>query len=307
MRNKKKIRRKGFHILFKILMVLAVVLLMGAAGIRVNAPLRQQSENVDLEHLYSPKSILADVSSDKVMAEHNSSDRIYPASLTKIMTAVLVIENTEDLEQKVVLPDEIFQPLYEQNASMAGFLPGEEVPLKDLLYGVLLPSGAECCSALAQQTAGSEEAFVTLMNEKAKKLGMKDTHFTNTTGLHDKEHYSTVKDISVLLRYALKNECFKTVFTSSRYSTHPSAQHPEGFTFYSTMFKYMESSKVAGGEILGGKTGYTQEAGLCLASLARVNGREYILVTAGADGNHQTEQYHILDAVKVYSQIGENF
>ena len=247
----------------------------------------------------------SDLDSGTVLKEKNSTDRIYPASLTKIMTAILAIENTEDLEEIVQLPDEIFPPLYAQNASMAGFQPGEEVRLKDLLYGVLIPSGAECCLAFADRISGSEEEFVSLMNDKAQELGMKNTHFTNSTGLHDPEHYSTVEDISILLQYALKNEYFRDVFTSSRYSTLPSEQHPEGFTFHSTMFKYMDSTEVTGGEILGGKTGYTEEAGLCLASLAQVNGKEYILVTAKANGTHQTEQFHILDAINVYSQIGE--
>lgn len=133
---------------------------------------------------------------------------------------------------------------------------------------------------------------------------MRNTHFTNSTGLPDRKHYSTVEDISILLRYALENETFRTAFTKSVYSTAPSMQHPEGFTFQSTMFQYMDTPEVPGGEILGGKTGYTQEAGLCLASLARVNEKEYILVTAKADGSHQTEQYHILDAIDVYSQLG---
>ena len=150
-----------------------------------------------------------------------------------------------------------------------------------------------------------EEMTIYGDNDKAQELGMKNTHFTNSTGLHDPEHYSTVEDISILLQYALKNEYFRDVFTSSRYSTLPSEQHPEGFTFHSTMFKYMDSTEVTGGEILGGKTGYTEEAGLCLASLAQVNGKEYILVTAKANGTHQTEQFHILDAINVYSQIGE--
>lgn len=96
---------------------------------------------------------------------------------------------------------------------------------------------------------------------------------------------------------------FRDVFTSSRYSTLPSEQHPEGFTFHSTMFKYMDSTEVTGGEILGGKTGYTEEAGLCLASLAQVNGKEYILVTAKANGTHQTEQFHILDGDWLRVQI----
>lgn len=144
-----------------------------------------------------------------------------------------------------------------------------------------------------------------MMNEKATEIGMSNTHFCNATGLHNPDHYSTVKDISILLKYALQYEDFRQAFSSSRYSTRPTNQHPDGFTFRSTMFKYMDSTEVVGGEIIGGKTGYTEEAGLCLASLAEVDGKEYILVTAKANGTHQTEQFHILDAINVYSQIGE--
>ena len=262
--------------------------------------------DIDLNHLHSPYAVLVELDSGKVLAEHNSEDKIYPASLTKIMTAVLAIENTDDLNQTVTLPYDIFEPLYAENASMAGFQTGEEATLKELLYGILLPSGAECCIAFADRVAGSEEAFVERMNEKAAEIGMSNTHFCNVTGLHNSDHYSTVEDISVLLQYALQYEDFRQAFSSSRYSTHPTSQHPDGFTFYSTMFKYMDSTEVVGGEIIGGKTGYTEEAGLCLASLANVNGRDYILVTAKANGTHQTEQFHILDAIDVYSQIGES-
>lgn len=259
---------------------------------------------VDLDHLNSPNAILVDLSQNKVLVEHNSSERIYPASLTKIMTAILAIENIPDLNQTLIISSDLFQDLYSQNASLAGFLPDEKVKYKDAIYGILLPSGAECCLAIADSIAGSESAFVEMMNQKAADLGMKNTHFCNTTGLHDDNHYSTVKDFAVLLKYALKNDTFRKVFTSSRYSTTPSNCHPDGFTFHSTMFRYLESTEVTGGEILGGKTGYTGEAGLCLASLASVNGNEYILVTAHANGTHLTEQFHIIDAVNVYSQIG---
>lgn len=262
--------------------------------------------DIDLQNLYSPYAILVDLDSGVSLAEHDAQAKIYPASLTKIMTAVLAVENTENLEEMVTLPTDFFQELYAEDASMAGFQPGERVRLKDLLYGILLPSGAECCMAFADRIAGSEEEFVKMMNEKADELGLKNTHFCNATGLHNPKHYSTVQDISTLLKYALGDENFKAAFTSSRYSTVPSDQHPEGFTFYSTMFQYMDHTEVTGGKILGGKTGYTEEAGLCLASLAEVNQKDYILVTAGAKGTHQTEQFHILDAINVYNQIGEN-
>lgn len=260
--------------------------------------------DIDLKNINSSNAILADLSANQIVVEKKSEKKIYPASLTKIMTAVLAIENTDNLYDTVTLPCCIFNDLYEQDASMAGFLPGESVTYRDLLYGILLPSGAECCLTFAENIAGSESDFVDMMNEKAKEIGMKNTHFCNTTGLHDRNHYTTVKDIAVLLAYSLQNEVFRTVFTSSYYSVQPNDLHPDGFTFYSSMFANMESVYVNGGEILGGKTGYTEEAGLCLASLAEVNGREYILVTAGADGDHTTEQYNITDAFNVYNQIG---
>lgn len=260
--------------------------------------------SLDLGRLNSPYAILVDLSSGQVLAEQNSQERIYPASMTKIMTAILVIENIGNLDQTITMPSDIFPELYDQNASMAGFEPGEEVKLMDLLYGVMLPSGAECCIALADKIAGSEQAFAELMNQKAKAIGMKNSNFCNSTGLHATEHYTTAQDMAMLLRYALENETFQTVFTSSRYSTQPSNQHPEGFTFHSTMFNKMDSTQTKGGEIIGGKTGYTEEAGLCLASLATINGKGYIAVTAKANGSPKTEALHISDAINAFSQIG---
>ena len=135
---------------------------------------------------------------------------------------------------------------------------------------------------------------------------MSNTHFTNSTGLQDKNHYTTVKDLSILLSYALQNKTFRDIFTASHYSTAPTNKHSSGITFNSTMFKNIENPAISGGEILGGKTGYTDEAGLCLASLAQEGGKEYILVTAGAKGNHQSEQYNIDDAYEVYNKLGKN-
>lgn len=259
--------------------------------------------SVNLKKLNSPYAVLMDVESGNVLAKQKSTARIYPASLTKIMTAIVAIEHTDKMGEKTTVPSDIFSSLYAEDASLAGFQPGEEVTWKDLLYGILLPSGAECCLTFAEHIAGSEKAFVDMMNEKAEELGMRDTHFSNVTGLQDKKHYSTVEDMAVLLRYALKNETFRQAFTARRYSVPPTNEHPEGFTFYNTMFQAMDNAGISDDNILGGKTGYTEKAGLCLASLAEINGREYILVTAKADGNHYTEPYHVIDAENVYEQI----
>lgn len=270
----------------------------------VEEPYEDSSETKDdLGYLHSPYMILVDLESGEVLLERNARDRIYPASLTKIMTAILAIENTENMDEVITLSSDIFQNLYEENASVAGFEPDETVRLQDLLYGILLPSGAECCLAFADKVAGSEDAFVELMNRKAESLGMENTHFCNVTGLQNPDHYSTAKDISILLQYALKNGSFKEAFSCRSYTTTTSKQHPEGITFYSTMFEKLGDAEVTGGEILGGKTGYTTQAGLCLASLARLGGKEYILVTAKAEGDQQTEPFHILDAKNAYARI----
>lgn len=245
-----------------------------------------------------------DVKSGIVIGDLNGKEQIYPASMTKIMTAIVALEAFSDLDHEITLSENIFYALDGQDATQAGFQPGESVRVRDLVYGVMLPSGAECCLALADEASGSEEAFVEKMNKKAKSIGMKDTHFMDCTGLHDPEHYSTAYDIALLLKYALHNDTFREVAESHFHSTPATNVHPDGITYYSTMFKNMSDTSVTGGEILGGKTGYTSEAGHCLASFAQIYDREYILVTAGAAAD-ATGVPHILDAKTIYNRLGE--
>ncbi len=322
-RRKRRIRRLCWTAAFLLTMIMAFLAvgklasdflgedgLLSPESVRV---FREEGESAEedapvypeLSHLYSTHAALADGGTGEILSEYRGDEKVYPASLTKIMTALLTVEHVESLDVSVTVPEEIFPALYAEDASMAGFLPGETVSARDLLYGILLPSGAECCKALAVYISGSEEAFVGLMNQRAEELGLTRTHFCNSSGLHDEDHYSTAEDLCALLACALKDEDFRAAFTTRRYSTPPSNRHPDGITFYSTMFQAMEREEVKGGKILGGKTGYTQEAGLCLASLAEVGGKEYILVTAGAEGSHDTQPFHILDALGVYDQIGE--
>lgn len=260
---------------------------------------------VDLSklELYSPHVYLVNIDKGKVIEERKSEVRMFPASLTKIMTTIVAIENLPSLEDSVPISEEMFPYLIERNASVAGYYPGEIARAVDLLYGTMLPSGADASIALAEYIAGSETEFVQLMNKKAKQLSMENTHFTNVTGLHDDNHYSTVKDIYLLLEYAISNPIFLEIFTSETYTTLPTNLHPEGLTFHSTMFSKLENRTFESGQILGGKTGYTDMAGLCLASLASINGERYILITTGAEGNLQTKPLHILDALSVYTEI----
>lgn len=260
-------------------------------------------KELDVSGVNSSHVVLIPAQGGKVIGEINGEERIYPASLTKIMTAIVAIEGLDDLEQKITLDADIFPELYAGDATQAGFQPGESVRAIDLLYGVILPSGAECCIGLANAISGSEEAFVELMNQKAQKLGMENSHFCDSTGLHNPEHYSTAYDMAILLKYAIRNETFREIIESARHSTGVTNVHPDGITYYSTMFKNLNDPTVTGGRILGGKTGYTDEAGLCLASFAEIEGREYILVTAGAPGT-TGEPLHVRDAVTIYNRLG---
>lgn len=248
----------------------------------------------------SANAIMIDLKNDKVMYTKNEDEKVYPASLTKMMTVLVAIEN---MEQDVMTTITDYSQLYTDNASMAGFLPNDTVSTIDLIYGTMLPSGADAAESLAVNIAGSVLHFVEMMNQKAKDLGMNETHFMNVTGLHDANHYTTVNDLSKLLVYALKDPLFSEVFTTKRYSTKGSLKNPNGITFYSRLFSKLETPKFKGGEILGGKTGYTPEAGLCLASLATDYEEEYILVTTGAAGNGNTEQTNIVDAINLYQHF----
>lgn len=249
----------------------------------------------------SETALLTDLEGNEIFSK-NQYEKIYPASLTKIMTAMVAIESVYDIDEKIIITGDIYDQINAENASTAGFLAYEEVSYRDLLYGAILSSGAECCLTLANYIAGSEWNYVEMMNDKAEELGMNDTHFTNVCGLQDYDHYSTAADISLLLRYALKDDTFYKIFTSQSYYTETD-ERPEGVTLSSTMFSEMDSSYIEGGQILGGKTGFTDEAGLCLASVAEIDGALYTLVTTGAPGTHYTEPMHIYDAVKLYEML----
>ena len=319
-RRRKKRNAKGMWILNCCLLILFSILIGGAIWWDLREDQKtdgRQAEKVkpltieaaepviepDLTEIYSESGIVVRLEDGKVMTQFGQDERIFPASLTKIMTCIIALEQIEDLEEIVVISPERYNELYVQEASMAGFFPGEEARVIDLLYGSILPSGGECSAALAEHAAGSEEKFVELMNEKAEQLGMKETHYVNATGLHDDRQYSTVKDISLLLQYALGNDIFREIFCTKAYAVLPTPKHLDGVVFQSSMFSLRDDWTLEEGEIKGGKTGYTDQAGLCLATMALVRGDEYIAVTAKADGDHSTEPYHVYDAFTLYGLI----
>lgn len=265
-------------------------------------------QSISGEGLHSTHAILIRAEDGAVLMDKSGSEQTYPASITKIMTAILAVENLPDLEEQITVPEEMFASLTEQGASVAGFYPYEKVSVRSLLYGVLLPSGADACITLAEKIGGSEEGFVQMMNEKAGELGLTGTHFVNCTGLHDPQHYTTCRDLAELMRYCLKNETFRTVITAHSYTTEATDSHPEGITMYDSMFVKFDNSGISttmanGFTVEGGKTGFTDEAGQCLASFGELGGTEYILVTTGAPAQVASEIMSVQDAETVYSRI----
>jgi D-alanyl-D-alanine carboxypeptidase len=173
--------------------------------------------------------------------------------------------------------------------------------LSDLIYGILLPSGAEAVQALAIEVFGSNDKLVEKMNEKAVELNLTNTHFVNPFGLDDDGHYSTVKDVALMLKYALKNDFFKEVYTSRKYLS-----SDKKVTLYSTIVSPLKMINNNASFIKGSKTGFTYDAGRCLASIAYddENDINYMMITARAKN---VVTYPVLDAVNSYQKIFDSF
>lgn len=258
------------------------------------------SVNAKNFQLHSKYAILYNLNDNTILYEKNAEEITYIASLTKIMTAIIAIENIENLNNTVILTPDVFTGLAEANASVAGFRVGNKVTYLDLLMGTMLPSGADAARGLAINIAGSEKQYVTLMNQKAKELGLNNTNFVNITGLDIKGHYSTVKDIALLLQYALKNPIFYKIYTAKEYTT------TNGLKLSSTLKRLENQTSLDTSHILGTKTGYTGKAGLCLSSIANYDGVNYLLVTTGADPNTNSP-LQLLDALTIYNYYANNY
>lgn len=268
------------------------------------------SVTVDGNSLTSEYALLLCVNDGSVLLDKNAGQRAYPASITKIMTVLLAAERLTDLEERLVITQETVDALAARDASMADFPVGEGIRVIDLLYGAFMPSGADASVTLAIRIAGSEQAFAELMNQKAAEIGMKNTNFVNATGLHEENQYTTCQDVALLMQYAFQNPLVKKIFTTVTYTTEALSGHPQGMTFTSTMFNVLPSAELSNGiRISGGKTGFTNAAGLCLASLAEssLTSNQYILITMKAPGSYWDEPYpnHIKDALSVYESIKE--
>ncbi|MEE8808699.1 MAG: D-alanyl-D-alanine carboxypeptidase family protein [Lactimicrobium sp.] len=286
-------------------LILAAVLTANTMNIPVHAESQETNSSASTlsldVNLESDDAYVIDPENGQILLDQNSDEKIYPASMTKIMTAVVVLESGISLDQTVTITDEMLNGLYEAEAAVVGYSTGDTPTVRDLLYGALLPSGADAVNALAYTVSGSIDAFVQAMNQKAKELGMGNTHFVNPTGLHDDNHYSTCKDIATLTAYAVQNETFRQIFSSSSYTD------TLGNLMYSTVAGAIERDNISLPGFVGDKTGYTDDAGHCMASYAELNGMKIITVTAHAmtdiyDTAHLKDASTILNALNSWSR-----
>ena len=260
------------------------------------ASVTDATKTLDLE-LYSENALLIDLESNTVLVQKNADARIYPASMTKVMTVLVAAEHIENWDETFTMTQSIIDPLFLADASMAGFVHGEEVSMTELLYGAVLPSGAEATEALAIVTAGSEEAFAALMNEKAQALGLKDTHFVDASGLHDENHYTTLSDMAIIMQAALDNPHCREVLTSVNHTSPATTQNPEGVAMTNRFLYRIRPQQSGNVDIQAAKTGYTAQAMNCCVSYGIMeNGRAAICVTAHA----WTGDYCIADHLALY-------
>ena len=253
-------------------------------------PVTATDDAFDLgKNLYSTNYIFLDADTGQVLSAKKQDEQISIASLTKMMTVLLAIENSSSLNQTVTITSEMIDGLYEEQASVAGYVNGDTATVLDLCYAAAIPSAADAANALAIQIGGSFENFYQMMNDKATQLGMDHTVFKSAHGLDREGQYSTVEDVSKLLRYALQNPTFKEIFSTKEHTTQATTYYPFGIPLDSTIWAYADTYGYNLTNLSGGKTGYTLQAGRCIAYWATVNDMNIIAVTAGASTN--VEQY----------------
>lgn len=270
--------RKGITSIF-----LAVVLFCSAV---FTPPLSASAAYQPDSDIYSEAAYMVNTDSGAVVYAKNENQKMYPASLTKIIVCMMVLETETDMQKKLKMTYEIRDELYGTGASTIDLQPGEEITVEDLLYAALVPSACDAAAILAEYYGdGSQAAFVEKMNQKAQELGAVNTHFVNAHGLHDDNQYTTARDMYLITKAALATPGFEEIATTKRYTFKATNKHPEERTYSHTNLGMLDSQY--GGSYYypyakGIKTGPTDESGKNLVTMASKDGFNYVLVTMGA-------------------------
>lgn len=237
--------------------------------------------------------ILLDADSGAVLYGKNIHEPYYPASITKILTALIVIENCNMDDTVTFSHNAVYN--VESGSSSASMDVGDQLSVRDCLYAMMLKSANEVANALAEHTAGSIEAFAAMMNAKAVSLGCTDSHFNNPSGLNDPEHYTSAYDMALIAQAAFQNETFVAIDSTLYYDLPPTKRNPDGLRVYPghRMLKKNMPQYYPG--IIGGKTGYTSLAGNTLVTCAERNGMKLIAVVLNGHQTHYSDTKSLLD------------
>lgn len=266
-----------------------------ADGYTVNAT--GSTASIVSEEVISENAVLIDVDKAEVIAQRAADVKLCPASMTKILTILVAAEHVTNLDDTFTITRDITDYTFSNGCSIVGFEVDEVVTVRDLMYGTILPSGADAGLALATYVAGSQEAFVDMMNAKLEELGLSDTaHFTNCVGIYDEDHYCTLIDMAMIMKAAVENDLAREVLSAHKYTTSVTEQHPEGITISNWFLRRIED-KETGGTVTCAKTGFVNQSGSCAASYTvSGSGGHYICVSANAWSSWRC----IYDQVEIY-------
>lgn len=234
--------------------------------------------------VYAKSAVLIEASTGTVLYDKKCHKKMYPASITKIMTALLTIENCS-LDEKVTFSENAVNSLHYDDANF-GCQVGEEMSVKDCLYTLMLASANEVATALAEHIAGSTEKFADMMNARATEAGTTDTHFANANGLHDPNHYVTAYDMAMITRAAAQYTLFNDIVNTTTYTVGPNNKRKESAPSNQRHKMVWPTSGYYYDGIIGGKTGYTDQAGTTLVTYAKRNGMTLIAVVLHSNGTN---------------------
>lgn len=255
-------------------------------------------------NINSKAAILVEVSTGRIIYEKNSTTQMYPASTTKIMTAILVIENC-DLTEIVTVKESALSNIPTGYVT-CNLQVGEEISVNDLLYALMVPSANDAAYVLAEYVGGSVEEFSNMMNNKVKELGCMNTHFVNPNGIHSSSHYTTAYDLYLIASYAMKNETFKNLVSATEYTLPSTNKYPTADRVLKTTNDLINPNKPNYYKnAIGIKTGYTSQAGNCLVAEASRDGLEFISVVLNGDKTNSSIRY--TDTVKLFDYAYDNF
>ena len=266
-----------------------------------NIPVQAEEYWPEGPQITGESAIVMEASTGTVLYEKNAHLQSYPASITKIMTILLAFENS-NLDEEVTFSKDA---VYKTEGSGIARDVGEVMTMEESLYGLMLESANECAYAIAEHTGKDYEDFIKMMNDKAKELGCKDTHFNNPHGLPDEEHWTSTYDIALISSEALKNDLFRMIVNTKKYTIPPTNKHKENtylVNHHKMLHPYKGDSQYVYDYCIGGKTGYTSVAGSTLVTFAEKDGMTLICVVM-----QEQSPNHYLDTRILFDYCFENF